>query len=195
MDCEVRLVVKLRLGQFFRCAVLAGALVSTSYPVGAAPIDVKNSSVKATFSQFNVPVSGDFKQFSGDVQFDPAKPDATQAQLNVVTASYDLGDAQYNKEVAGKDWFDSKNHPNGVFKLTSVKPTAGGFLATGELTLRGKTKALQFPVKLTTGPKAHVFKGDVSIKRLEFGIGQGDWADTALVADLVKIEFKMSLPK
>lgn len=189
------LEIGLKLNQFLRCAVLAVALGPMSAYVAAAPIDVKNSAVKATFSQFNVPVSGDFKQFSGDVQFDPSKPDATKAQLNVVTASYDLGDALYNKEVAGKDWFDSKNHPNGVFKLTSVKPVSGGFQATGELTLRGKTKALQFPVKLSTGPKAHVFTGDVTIKRLEFGIGQGDWADTALVADNVKIEFKMSLPK
>lgn len=180
-----------------------GVLACMPVYVTAAPIDVKSSAVKATFTQFNVPVSGDFKQFSGDIQFDPAKPDATKAQLNVLTSSYDLGDAQYNKEVAGKDWFDSKNHPNGVFKLTSVKPSAGAsaggalsaFTATGELTLRGKTKALQFPVKLTSGPKAHVFTGDVTIKRLEFGIGQGDWADTALVADNVKIEFKMSLPK
>ncbi|MDH4396279.1 MAG: YceI family protein [Limnobacter sp.] len=187
------------LNQFLRCAFLAMALGPVSAYVTAAPIDVKNSTVKATFSQFNVPVTGDFKQFSGDIQFDPAKPDATKAQLSVLTSSYDLGDALYNKEVAGKDWFDSKNHPNGVFKLSSVKPAAGGgsgaFTATGELTLRGKTKALQFPVKLTSGPKSHVFSGDVTIKRLEFGIGQGDWADTALVADNVKIEFKMSLPK
>ena len=140
-------------------------------------------------------ISGNANGISGTLTIDPAKPEATKAQLNVVTASYDLGDAQYNKEVAGKDWFDSKNHPNGVFKLTSVKPAAGGFAATGELTLRGKTKVLQFPVKLVSGPKAHVFTGDVTIKRLEFGIGQGDWADTALVADNVKIEFKMSLPK
>lgn len=181
------------LNQLYKMALLAWVAASAS--VSAAPIDVKNSAVKATFSQFNVPVSGDFKQFSGDIQFDPAKPDATKAQMNVLTSSYDLGDAQYNKEVAGKDWFDSKNHPNGIFKLTSVKPAAGGFNATGELTLRGKTKVLQFPVKLTTGPKAHVFTGDVTIKRLEFGIGQGDWADTALVADNVKIEFKMSLPR
>lgn len=183
------------MNQFYKFAWVVTALACAPVYVLAAPIDVKSSSVKATFSQFNVPVSGDFKQFSGDVQFDPAKPEATKAQLNVVTSSYDLGDAQYNKEVAGKDWFDSKNHPTGTFKLSSVKPVAGGFNATGELTLRGKTKVLQFPVKLTSGPKAHVFTGDVSIKRLEFGIGQGDWADTALVADNVKIEFKMSLPK
>ena len=179
----------------YKVVLLSAVMTAAPLAAHAAPIEVKNSSVKATFSQFNVPVSGDFKQFSGDVQFDPAKPEATKAQLTVVTSSYDLGDAQYNKEVAGKDWFDSKNHPNGLFKLSSVKPVAGGFNATGELTLRGKTKVLQFPVKLTSGPKAHLFTGDVTIKRLDFGIGQGDWADTALVADNVKIEFKMSLPK
>lgn len=163
--------------------------------VHAVPLDVKGSVIKATFTQFNVPVTGQFKQFSGDVNFDAAKPEAAQGLLTVQTASYDLGDPQYNKEVAGKDWFDSKNHPTGTFKLNGVKAAAGGYTASGELTLRGKSKAVQFPVKLATGPKANVFTGELVIKRLEFGIGQGDWADTSLVADPVKIEFKLSVPK
>ena len=86
----------------------------------AAPIDLTQSEVKATFKQFNVPVSGNFKKFTGDVQYDPAKPADTKATLGVDTASYDLGDPEYNKEVAGKDWFDSKNHPKATFVITGV---------------------------------------------------------------------------
>ena len=83
--------------------VAAGLALSVfTLPVLAAPIDAAQSEVKATFKQFNVPVSGNFKKFSGDVQFDPAKPADTKAILNVDTASYDLGDPEYNKEVAGK---------------------------------------------------------------------------------------------
>lgn len=80
-------------------------------PALAAPIDIAQSEVTATFKQFNVPVSGNFRRFSGDVQYNPAMPSGTKATLNVDTASYDLGDPEYNKEVAGKDWFDSKTTP------------------------------------------------------------------------------------
>ena len=160
----------------------------------AGPLDAKSSSIKATFSQFNVPVTGEFKQFAGDVSFDPAKPEATKASLTVQTASYDLGDAQYNKEVAGKDWFDSKKHPSSSLTITSVKPAPGGsYTAVGELNLRGVKKSLQFPVKISSKGSTNTFTGQARVKRLDFGVGaDGDWGDETLVANEVVIDFRLT---
>lgn len=157
----------------------------------ASPISVAESELKATFKQFNVPVTGEFKEFSGEVQYDPSKPEATSASLSVTTASYDLGDDAYNAEVAGKDWFDAKNHPKASFTLLSVSPKGDAFEAKGELSLRGVKKAVSFPAQVTTENGRHMFRGKATIKRLDFGIGQGEWADTSLVEDPVVIEFKL----
>ena len=147
----------------------------------AAPIDVTQSEVKATFKQFNVPVSGNFKKFTGDVQYDPAKPADTKATLGVDTASYDLGDPEYNKEVAGKDWFDSKNHPKATFVITGVTGSGNNLQATGDLTIRGIKKPLKFPVKVQTAGGKHTFTGKTQIKRLEYKVGaDGEWATPAL---------------
>lgn len=161
----------------------------------AAPIDASKSKLEATFTQFNVPVTGEFRKFSGDVSFDPAKPEATTAKLTVDTSSYDLGDPMYNDEVAGKDWFDHKNHPEAVFELQSVTPEGNKYQAKGQLTLRGVTKPVQFPAELVKSDKAFSFKGTAEIKRLDYGIGQGDWSDTALVEDPVQIKFNLVLPR
>ncbi|MBU0543541.1 MAG: YceI family protein [Gammaproteobacteria bacterium] len=161
----------------------------------AAPIDATQSEVKATFKQFNVPVSGNFKKFTGDVQYDPAKPADTKATLSVDTASYDLGDPEYNKEVAGKDWFDSKNHPQATFVITGVTGTGNNLQATGDLTIRGIKKPLKFPVKIQTLAGKHTFTGKTQIKRLEYKVGaDGEWGDTSLVADEVVIDFKLVMP-
>lgn len=173
------------------CLALAGLMVTAN----AAPLDVANSELKATFKQFNVPVSGNFRKFSGDVQFDPAKVADTRASLSVETASYDLGDPAYNKEVAGKDWFDSKNHPKAGFTMTGVTGSGNNLQATGDLTLRGIRKPVKFPVKIQTAAGKHVFTGKAQIKRLDFKVGaDGEWGDTSLVADEVVIDFKLVVP-
>lgn len=161
----------------------------------ATPIDVAQSEVKATFKQFNVPVTGNFRKFTGDVQFNPAKIAETKATLSVDTASYDLGDAEYNKEVAGKDWFDSKNHPKATFVITGVTGSGNNLQATGDLTIRGIKKPLKFPVKIQTAGGKHTVSGKTQIKRLDYKVGaDGEWGDTSLVADEVVIDFKLVMP-
>jgi polyisoprenoid-binding protein YceI len=179
----------------FTAAAASLALsVFTSLAV-AAPIDFAQSEVKATFKQFNVPVSGNFKKFNGDVQYDPAKPANTKATLSVDTASYDLGDPDYNKEVAGKDWFDSKNYPTATFVITAVTGSGNNLQATGDLTIRGIKRPVKFPVKIQTAGGKHTFTGKAQIKRLEYKVGaEGEWGDTSLVADEVAIDFKMVMP-
>jgi polyisoprenoid-binding protein YceI len=161
----------------------------------ATPVNTTQSEVKATFKQFNVPVGGSFTKFTGVVSFDPAKPADTKAILTVDTASFDLGDPQYNKEVAGKDWFDSKNHPKAVFQITGVTGTGNNLQALGDLTIRGITKPLKFPVKIQTITGKHTFTGQTRVKRLDYKVGaDGEWGDTSLVADEVVIDFKLVLP-
>lgn len=171
------------------------AFAALAVPALAAPIDPAQSEVKATFKQFNVLVSGNFTKFNGDVQFDAAKPANTKATLNVDTASYDLGDPDYNKEVAGKDWFDSKNHPKAVFVINGVTGSGNNLQATGDLTIRGIKKPLKFPVSIQTAGGKHTFTGKTQIKRLDYKVGaDGDWGDTSLVADEVVIDFKLVMP-
>ena len=180
-----------------RLAPLAAVILvaMATAPALAAPIEAARSEIKATFKQFNVPVTGNFKKFSGDVQFIPAQPTDTKATLNVDTASYDLDDPEYNKAVAGKDWFNSKVHPKAVFEITGVSGTGNNLQATGDLTIRGITKPVKFPVKIQTSAGKHIVSGKTQIKRLDFEVGaDGEWGDTSLVADEVVIDFKLVMP-
>ncbi|MCQ8895674.1 YceI family protein [Limnobacter humi] len=173
-------------------AVLTVAGMLVSGVAQADPVDPAQSLVRATFKQFNVPVSGDFKKFSGQVDFNAAKPEATKATVTVQTASFDLGDPLYNKEVAKPDWFDSAKFPDATFSVTSVKPAGKGYQATGDLTIRGIKKPLTFPVSIQSQGGKSVFSGQTKIKRLDFKVGaSGEWADTSLVADEVVIGFKL----
>jgi polyisoprenoid-binding protein YceI len=166
---------------------LAGAMLGAS---AQAAVDVQKSTLTATFKQMNVPVDGKFKKLGANLRFDPANLAASTAQIDVDVASFDLGSAEYNSQVTGKDWFDAKAFPRATFVSTSIKPGANGsYAVTGTLTIRGKSKSVVMPMQYRKEGAAQVFDGALPIKRLDFGIGQGDWADTSLVANEVQLKF------
>src|ERR1700728_4053807 len=139
---------------------LAVALAFVATAAGDPSVDAAKSTIVATFKQENVPVDASFKRFNGRVDYNPAKPNASKAAIEVETGSFDMGSADYNAEVAKKAWLDSGTYPKASFISTSVKPGATGhFDATGTLTLKGKSQTLTIPVTATKSGASSVFDG------------------------------------
>ena len=175
-------------------ALLATAVLAAA-AVHAAPLktDAAHSSVSAVFKQMNVPVEAKFKTFTAQIDYDAAKPEASKAAVDIATASMDLGDAEYNREVAKKEWFNTAQFPKANFVSTSIKPAGAGKLnVAGKLTIKGKTADVAFPLTVKTQGKQQVFEGQLPIKRLAFNIGEGEWKDTSMVADEVIIKFRVT---
>ena len=151
--------------------------------------DAAKSSVSATFKQMSVPIEDKFKKFTAVIDYDAAKPEASKATVDIDTASLDLGDPEYSKEVAKKEWFNSAQFPKATFVSTSIKPAGAGKLAvTGNLTIKGKTAPVAFPLTVTVAGGKQVFDGTLPIKRLAYNIGEGQWKATDMVADDVTIK-------
>ena len=168
--------------------VLTFALLSYAY--AASVFDAKKSTVTIIAKQMNVPMNAKFNKVSGSIDYNPATPEATKASVDIDIASFDLGDPEYNKEVLKKDWFNAPQFPKANFISTSIKAGANGMLtASGNLTIKGKTQAVSFPVKIAKDGASTTFDGSLPIHRLTFNIGEGDWTDTSMVADEVVIKF------
>jgi polyisoprenoid-binding protein YceI len=59
----------------------------------------------ATFEK--TPVPGEFKEFDARLlRFDPDKPAGGSLEVVIKVTSADMGVADVNKEIRGKDWFD-----------------------------------------------------------------------------------------
>jgi polyisoprenoid-binding protein YceI len=172
--------------------ILLASLVGLSLTAGAAVLktDPAKTTVSATFKQMNVPVESKFKKHHVTIDYDAAKPDASKATVEVETASLDMGDPEYNAEVAKKEWFNSAQYPKATFVSSSIKAAGAGKLnVTGKLTIKGKAADVTFPVTVKTEGGKQVFDGAVPIKRLTYNIGEGEWKDTGMVADEVTIKF------
>ncbi len=172
-------------------AVLA---LAVALPVLAAQLktDPAKSSVSAVFKQMNVPVEGKFKRFNAQIDYNAAKPETSKANMEIEVASFDLGDAEFNKEAQKKDWFNGMQFPKATFMSSAIKPAAAGKLdVSGKLTIKGKTADVTFPLSVKQEGAVQVFEGSLPIKRLAFNIGEGEWKDTSMVADEVVIKFRV----
>lgn len=164
--------------------------VTLAASAAALKTDPAKSTVTATFKQMNVPVDAKFKQFTAAIDYDAAKPDAAKASVEINIASFDLGDAEYNKEVTKKEWFNAAQFPKATFVSSAIKSAGAGKLnVTGKLTIKGKTADVTFPLTVKTEGGKQVFEGALPIKRLTYNIGEGEWKDTSMVADEVTIKF------
>ena len=182
-----RLAITLALGAALLAPFMAPAL---------AQIDPAKSSVVAVSRQMGVPVEGKFQRFSAQVSFDPAKPAEGRASIDIDIASFDLGDADFNRETAKKEWFDAAKFPKATFVTTAIKPAgAGKFEAAGKLAIKGITRDVVAPVSFKAEGGQQVFEGVLPIKRLAFNIGEGEWKDTSTVADDVQIRFRIVTAK
>jgi polyisoprenoid-binding protein YceI len=174
-------------------ALLTTALAIAALPVGAADdIDYAQSRIGFTFKQMNVPVEGGFKKFRADMRFDDKRPEASRAEIEVDLTSIDTGAPDGDAEAQRKPWFDTATSPSAKFVSSAVKRLAPDrYEIAGTLTIKSRTRDLKVPVEVTRAGADRSFAGSFTLKRLEYAIGEGPWADVETVADEVQVRFRI----
>lgn len=152
----------------------------------------EKSKVSFVFTQMKVPIEGQFKRFNGKLQFDPARLAATSVSIDLELASIDTGSEEADDEVAGKLWFDTKQFPLAHFDLTSIKVAGTGrYAVQGKLRIKGHTHDVVAQAVFTQQGNTGVFEGGFVLRRADFGIGEGMWADFGTVANDVQVKFRL----
>lgn len=166
-------------------------LAATFAHAAALNFDAKKSTVTITAKQMNVPMTAKFNRTNATIDYDSKAPERTTANVEININSFDLGDPEYNKEVLKKEWFNAAQFPKATFVSTGMKNIDGKLIASGKLTIKGKTMDVSFPVVIKKEGNLVIFDGSLPIRRLAFGVGDGDWSDTSMVADEVIIKFHL----
>jgi polyisoprenoid-binding protein YceI len=168
-------------------------------PPVAAPHYVQapaGSSLAFTFVQEGAASTGSFKQFTTDLAYDDKNPAAGSLKVQVQIASIDTQDKDRNETLGGPDLFDTQKFPTAQYLASTFAKRADGTLeAVGKLTLRGVSRDLRLPLKITPTATGLELSGATAIKRLDYGVGQGEWKSTESVSDEVKLQYKVALVK
>lgn len=162
-------------------------------PVPSARLVPAASEVTFTARQIGVPLDGRFKRFDAQVALDPKQP-----QTGKVSFSIDLGSVSVGPETDGElikpEWFNAAKFPKATFVSAVIQPAGPArFQVTGKLMIKGQARDLVVPVTLSAAGAQTVATGSFVLKRLDFKIGDGDWADTSVVANEVQVRFKLTL--
>lgn len=147
--------------------------------------------------QNNSPIKGEFKKFTGNIEFDQQALNKSHVDITVDTASVTTSFKDVADTLKTAEWLDAKAFPTVTFSAKNFKKISDkNYEAHGQLTLRGKTLplTLHFTFENYTDTAA-VVTGNATLNRTEFGVGQGEWKKTDGVKDPVKINFKIEAVK
>lgn len=153
----------------------------------------EKSSLNFTATQNNAPVSGKFTQFTGDIYFDPAELKASHIRIVVNMASVTTDYADIAATLKTADWFNISAFPQAIFTAADFSQTGEKtYQAKGMLTIRDKSlpTTVHFTLDEFSQTNASV-SGNISLKRLMFNVGQGEWQKTDAIKDDVDVQFKI----
>ncbi|MDE1989102.1 MAG: YceI family protein [Betaproteobacteria bacterium] len=173
--------------------VVAALLLAAGASWGAGLIPEK-SSLSFVGKQMGAPVEGRFRHFDGDIVFKPADLAHSHARIEVDLASIDLASDESESEIKGKSWFHVAAHPKAVFESTGIRALGGDrYEVKGRLTVKGITRELTLPLQVHSVGGSTVAEGSTVLRRTDFNVGEGVWADPDSVALEVRVNYKMTL--
>jgi polyisoprenoid-binding protein YceI len=186
-------------------AVTAFLLAASSLFAETFVVDKPHSEATFQVRHMMSKVSGKFKDFSGRINVDRAKPTASTVEFNIKTASVDTGDADRDHHLQTADFFDAAKNPEITFKSTAIAATKKKdvYDVTGDLTMRGVTKRVTIPVEFNGfgkdpwGNERAGFSLTTTVNRKDYGINWNKALDAGgfLVGDDVTINVNLEAQK
>jgi polyisoprenoid-binding protein YceI len=178
------------------CLGIASAAADTPAVVHYV-LDPARSTLEYTFTQAGAQNKGRFTRFPVTFDFSPDNLAASRLDVTVDIGSLDTGDKERDDTLRSEDLFAVAKFPQAHFAAAQINRTANGFEAVGKLTMRGVTHDVRVPFTFRTatenGVPAGYMSGKTTLRRLDYGVGQGDWKATDQVGNEVGVSFALRL--
>lgn len=157
------------------------------------------SAIRFTAFQQGAPVEGRFERFTAEIIFDHGDLQGSRIEVEIDAASVATGHRDRDTTLRAPDLFDVERWPSARFASDRLAHLGGAaYEAQGQLTIRDVQKDIVLPFELTIadhpadpGLLLARVRGGLTISRLDYGVGQGDWASTAMVGEDVEIEIEI----
>jgi polyisoprenoid-binding protein YceI len=156
---------------------------------GTAMPFAEGTEVKFVGSKVTGSHNGGFRKVTGSVTV-PPDGDLTKAviDVNIDMSSTYSDDEKLTGHLMAEDFFHVSQYPTSTFKSTAIAKTDGGYLVTGDLTLRGVTQSINIPAEIALNSGQLTAKSEFSINRKLFKIEYPGKPDN-LIRDEVVISF------
>jgi polyisoprenoid-binding protein YceI len=153
-------------------------------------VDSSNSSLDFVGAKITDTHDGKFGAFSGSVDLVDGDPAKSSLSVEIQMGSLEIQPAKLAGHLKTADFFDVANFPTAKFSTTSVVQAGAPdeYKVTGNLTLRGVTKSIDFPAKIALSGDKLTVAAEFAINRKDFGI-----VYPGMVDDLIKDDVLIKL--
>lgn len=167
----------------------ATPLVARQNKGEAVSVNGENSKVEFVGSKVTGKHDGGFKTFTGNIDLVNGKPEESQVSIDIEMNSVFTDADGLTKHLQDGDFFDVAKFPKSSFISSKIVPDAakgaGNYTVTGDLTMRGTTKTITFPAKITVDADKVGVESEFVINRKDFGIVYAGKADDLIRDDVV----------
>jgi polyisoprenoid-binding protein YceI len=161
-------------------------------------VDPRASSITFSVSQVGSIVSGRFPTWTGDIVLDPASLAAARIDIKIDTRPVSANNRDVDSLMKGPNFLDVQKFPEARFVSTAIAGSGERYEARGKLGIRDVTRDIVLPFTLAIvddpaqpGRLRATARGRIVIKRLDYGVGQNEWAATGQVANEVTIDLNV----
>lgn len=149
-------------------------------------------------------VKGQFTEFEGVIEGDPADLTTATFSATIKTASINTRDQQRDDHLRSADFFDAENHPEITYVSRQVTKTGeNSYKILGDLTIRGVTQPVELTAEMTGtgkdpwGGTRMGVSAEGKISRKDFGLTWNAMLETGgiLVGDEVRLHIEVEAVK
>ena len=159
-------------------------------------MDAAHSNLSFTNSYQGVEYTGQFRRFSAVIDYDPNDLAHAKFDVSIDITSLDTRNSERDQAALGTNFFDTTKFPKAHFVTSAFRKTADGkVVAEGVLTLRGVSKPVVLAVSFKPGGNTATLDVAAQLKRLDFGVGTGQWADPSMIGNGVTVHGHLSLKR
>lgn len=170
--------------------ILSAALLAVASSVASAQtaqwaVGPAQSSIEMQVQTVGIAREGRFRRWSGDFRFDPADPSSARVTVEVRADSLTLQSDLLTRQAVGPGFLDAERYPVIRFDLRSLSPLSQDrYLARADVTLKGRTQPVSFPVSLAMVDDRARMRGSFRLDRRAFGVGTRGAIDALVARDV-----------
>jgi polyisoprenoid-binding protein YceI len=173
-----------------------GMMLLAAGQAGAQGVLIDKSEIRFISRQMGANLEGRFRRWKANIVFVPKDLGRSKADFDIELGSIDLASDESETEIKRPVWFDTAKFPVAHFASSAIRDLGGDkYEVVGQLTIKGTTHDAVVPITLKKDATGNsVAEGSFTLRRLDYKIGEGQWADPDAVANDVIVRVRMVLP-
>lgn len=137
--------------------------------------------------------SGFFEDFRVRLCMEEQQLDSAEIEVRVQMAAATVGNREGDEALRGQYMFAVSLFPEAVWRSSSVAASGDGYLAQGQLSLRGISAEQPVNLKLERDGDALWLSGTAEVRRLDFNVGSGEFEDPDFIRNRIDLRFELEL--